>query len=70
MFLFSGKESIKDLKEGESQGYVVVLNSKGEEKIVKEPLLVEAHLLLEKYKDIVSDGTLATLPPRRVISHQ
>ena len=54
----------------ESQGYVVVLKSKGEEKIVKEPFLVEAQALLEKYKDIVSDGTPTTLPPRRVISHQ
>ena len=26
--------------------------------------------MLEKYKDIVSDGTPTTLPPRRVISHQ
>lgn len=33
-------------------------------------LPIEVQTLLEKYKDLVSDGTPATLPPRRVISHQ
>ena len=26
--------------------------------------------MLDKYKDVVSDGIPASLPPRRVISHQ
>ena len=70
MFLCSGKEFVKDLKEDETQSYAVVLKSKGEEKIVKESLLVEVKALLLKYKYIVSDGTPTTLPPRRVISYQ
>ncbi len=41
MLLCSGKEFFKDLKDDENQGYVVVLKSKGEEEIVKEPLPIE-----------------------------
>ena len=48
----------------------MILKSTNEEKLVKEPLPVEVQTFLEKYKDIVSDGTPATLPPRRVVSHQ
>ena len=70
MLLCCGKEFFKDLKEDESQSYVVVLNSKGEEEIVKEPLPVEVKEFLEKYKYILSDGTPTTLPPRRVLSHK
>ena len=70
VLFYSGKEFVKDLREDDSQGYVTVLKSKAEEKTVKEPLPMEVHSLLEKYKDIVSDGTPTTLPPRRVISHQ
>lgn len=47
-----------------------MLKSKGEDKIVKDPLPIEVQALLEKYKDVVSDGTPTTLPPRRVINHQ
>lgn len=70
MLLRSVKEFVKDLKHGERQGYVVILKSTNEEKTFKEPLLFEVQNFLKKYKDIVSDGTPATLPPRRVIGHQ
>lgn len=70
VFICNGKEFFKDLKEEESQGYAVVLNSNGEDNTMKDPLPIEVQALLEKYKDIVSDGTPATLPPRRVIRHQ
>lgn len=70
MFLCNGKEFFKDLKDDENQIFLVVLKSKGEEKMVKESLPIEVQECLEKYKDIVSHGNLATLPPRRVISHQ
>ena len=70
MLLYGEKDFIKDLKHKESQGFTVILKSSNEEKLVKEPLPVEVQTLLQKYKDIVSDGTPATLPPRRVISHQ
>ena len=70
MLLCGEKEFVKNLKHKESQGFVVILKSTNEEKSVKEPLPIEVQTLLEKYKDIVSDCTPATLPPRRVISHQ
>lgn len=66
----SGKEFVKDLKDEECKIFAVVLKSKAKENAAKKPLQIEVQTLLEKYKDIVSDGTLATLPPKRVISHQ
>ena len=48
----------------------MVLKSKGEDKTIKDHFLIEVQALLEKYKDIVSDGTLSTLTPRRFISHK
>lgn len=70
MLLCGEKEFIKDLKHKEIQGFVVILKSTKEEKSVKEPLPVEVKTLFEKYKDTMSDGTPATLPPRRDICYQ
>ena len=47
-----------------------MLKTKGEEKTIKEPPPIEVQILIEKYKDVISDGTFATLPLRRVISHK
>ena len=66
----NGKEFIKDMRNEGSEGYAIVLEPKEGEKQVAEALPSEIQETLDKYKDIVSDGTLATLPPRRVISHQ
>ena len=48
----------------------MVLKSKGESNEFKESLPKEVEEFLKKYKDIVSDVSPTTLPPRRVISHQ
>ena len=47
-----------------------MVQPKEEEKTKQEPLPTEIQEMLEKYKDIVSDGTPATLPSKRVTSHQ
>ena len=70
VLLCGEKEFVRDLKHEESQGFAVILKAASEEKPVQEPLPAEVQELLGKYKEIVSDGTPATLPPRRVISHQ
>ena len=41
-----------------------------EEELIVEALPSKIEKMLEKYKDIVSDWTPTTLPPRRVISNQ
>ena len=69
VLLSSGKEFIKDIKHEDSEGYAILLNPKDEEKHKQEPLTTKIQEMLEKYKDIVSDGIATTLPPRRVISH-
>jgi hypothetical protein len=70
VLLCGEKEFLRELKQVENQGFSVILKSENEEKSVKEPLPFEVQTLLDKYKEIVSDGTPSTLPPRRVISHQ
>ena len=70
IFLCSGKEFFKDLKDEEGHSHAIILKFKGEENIVKEPLPREVQALLEKYKDIVNHGASTMLPPRRVIIHQ
>ena len=70
MLLCGEKEFVRDLKHEESQGFAIILKAASEKKSVQEPLLAKVQELLGKYKEIVSDGTPATLPPRRVISHQ
>lgn len=68
--LSSGKEFINALKHEGSEGYVIFLKPKEEDKPKQEPLPTEIQEMLVKYKDIADDETSATLPPRRVTSHQ
>ena len=39
------------------------------EKTIQTPILEEVQKFLGKFKDIISDGTPTTLPPKRAISH-
>lgn len=47
-----------------------MLNPSEEKKVKQPPLKSEVQELLEEFKDIVSDGTPAMLPPPIDISHQ
>ena len=49
---------------------MVMVQPKEEDKAKKIVIPEVVQKLLEKYKDIVSDGAPATLPPKRAISHQ
>jgi hypothetical protein len=66
----SGKEFLKDFKEEEEVGFAVLLKPREEE--IKKPNVLpeEVQDILDKYRDIISNGTLATLPPQRAVSHQ
>ena len=70
LLLMSGKEFLKDFKEEEEVGFVVLLKPREEE--IKKPNVLpeEVQDILDKYRDIISNGTLATLPPQRAVSHQ
>lgn len=64
------KEFLKTLEEGGEVGYALVLKPKDESAGKKIEIPGEVKELLEKYKDIVSDGQLASLPLKRLVSHQ
>ena len=65
----SGKEFLKDFKE-EEVGFAVMLKPREEEVKKDNVLPKEVQDVLDKYKDIMSNGTPATLPPQRIVSHQ
>lgn len=65
VLLSCGKDLLHALQERESEGYFIVVKPKEREKPNQEPLPIEIQEFLGKYKDIVSDGTPATLPPKR-----
>ena len=67
--LSSGKEFSNILQQG-GEGYAIMVQPKEEEKTMPTPILEEVHNLLGMFKDIISDGTPTTLPPKRSISHQ
>lgn len=69
MLLSSGKELLHALQERDSEGYTIVVKPKEGEMHNQVPLPMEIQELLSKYKDIMSDGTPETLPPKRSISH-
>ena len=66
----SGKEFLKDLKEGEGVGYAIMMKPKEENPISQTPIPTEVQNLLDQFKDIICDGSPPTLPPKRAISHQ
>ena len=67
------KEFLNTLEEGEVVGFLLVLKPKQEvadKEGKKIELPKEVQEMLDEYKDIVSDGQLATLHPKRLVSHQ
>ena len=64
------KESFKNLEEGHGFGFALVLKPKGEVVDKKTKVPHEVQKLLDQYHDIFSDGKLATLHPKRLVSHQ
>ena len=54
--LMSGKEFLKDLKEGEGVGYAIMLKPKKEETYSFTPIPIEVQELLDQFKDIIYDG--------------
>lgn len=54
----------------EEVGYAIFLKIKEEESHEKAPIPQEVRELLDQFKDIICEGTPATLPPKREISHQ
>ena len=70
LLLMSGKEFLKDFKDEEEVGFAILLKPKEEEMKKATVFPKEVRDVLDKYKDIIRDGTPATLPPQRAVSHQ
>lgn len=58
------------MKEGDGIGYALVVKPKEEKKEKQVEISQEVQQILDNFKDIISDGQPATLPPPRAISHQ
>lgn len=65
----SEKEFV-NLKNGDEMSFSIIVKPKEEDKPKKEPLSIEVNNFLEKFSDIVSDGSPIPLPPNREINHQ
>ena len=70
VLLVSGKEFLTELKREDGVGFFIVVKPKEEEKLNQPPMPGDVQHLLDQFKDILSDGALATLPPQRAVSHQ
>lgn len=68
VFLSSVKEFVNILQQS-GEGYAIMVQPKEEEKTVPTPIPKEVHNFLGKFKDIISDGTPTSLPPKRAIIH-
>ncbi|GLJ27820.1 hypothetical protein SUGI_0545990 [Cryptomeria japonica] len=64
------KEFIDTLKEGEGEGFSLVVKPKEKNKDKQVCIPNEVQQILNQFQDIISDGTPATLPPKRAISHE
>ena len=68
-FLMSGKEFLKDMKEGERIGYAIMVKPKEEKPSSPTPIPTAVQSLLYQFKDIIYDGEPPTLPPKRARSY-
>ena len=68
VLLRNGKDFFNILQQG-GEVYVIMVQPNEEEKTMPTPIPEEVQNSLGKFKDIISDGTLAKLPPKRYISH-
>lgn len=59
-----------ELKDEEGFGLAIVIKPKEETKAQHTMIPKELQHILDHFRDIISDGTLATLSPQREISHQ
>lgn len=64
------KEFLRVFKKGDGEHYDLLVKPSQAEKIKHEVLPTEVQQLLEQFKDIVSDGTPARLPPPKAVNHQ
>ena len=69
-FLMSGKEFLKELKEGKGIGYAIMVKPKEDKSSSSTPIPVKVQELLDQFKDIICDGATTILPPNREKSHQ
>lgn len=70
MLLVSEKEFINTLKEGEGVGFSLIVKPKEAKQEKKVPIPHEVQQVLNQFKEIISDGALATLPHVRAINLQ
>lgn len=68
--LMSGKKLLKDMKKEEGVGYAILMKPRKEEIPRQSSIPEEVKQLRYKFKDIICEGTLATLAPKREINHQ